>query len=62
MYFENKLERHTVKVFLEDGNTWITSINGTVTEIINYYIENMWNDSNHEIKNFQKCIKVEFLD
>lgn len=62
LYFENKLERHTIKVFLEDGNTWVTEINGTVDEIISYYLENMWNIRSVEPENFQRCIKVEFID
>lgn len=35
--------KRTVKVIFEDGNSYVTSINGTVDEITNFYVGNIFN-------------------
>ena len=41
-------ERHSAKVILESGNSWLTTINGTIEEIKAYYIGKKWNMSTVE--------------
>jgi len=54
----------TIKVTFEDGNTIITFINGTVFEILTYYIEQYFqfgDTQEHPGDKIVKAIKVEFL-
>lgn len=54
------MERHIIKVFFENGDSFITGINGTVKEIKSYYIGNIFNIGCVD-DNLQKAIKVDFL-
>jgi L-ascorbate metabolism protein UlaG (beta-lactamase superfamily) len=61
-----KLERHTAKVILKNGNSWLTAINGTIEEIKEYYLNRPWNVSTVEdetagITIYSKCVAVEIL-
>lgn len=49
-----------VKVFFEDGDSFITRINGTEEEIKNYYLGNIFNLGCVNDK-MLKCVNVEFL-
>jgi hypothetical protein len=54
----------TIKVTFEDGNTIITSINGTVFEILSYYIGRYFqfgDTKEYPGDKMVKAIKVEFL-
>jgi spore germination protein YaaH len=55
------LERHSVKVLLENGNSFSTWINGTIEEIKKYYIGHKWDIGEVETEDFQLCNKVEFI-
>lgn len=55
----------TAKVYFEDGNTLITSINGTKSEIEAYYIGKAFQFGDTEEKphdHMVKAVKVEFLE
>jgi hypothetical protein len=55
---------HTIRVTFEEGNTLVTSINGTKQEIESYYIGKrfQFGDTESEPKDkLVKAIKVEFL-
>jgi len=54
----------TIKVTFEDGNTIITSINGTVFEILSYYLGQPFNfgdTQEHPTDKIATAIKVDFL-
>lgn len=57
---ENPLRR-TVKVHFSDGNSITTGINGTVSEIIEYYLNKQFNFGIDE-DDLSTAIHVEFLD
>jgi hypothetical protein len=50
--------KHTVKVFFEDGNSLITTINGTEKEIREYYINKCFANTREQLV---LCVKIEFL-
>lgn len=55
----------TVKVTFTDGNTIVTSINGTEQEIRDYYTKNSFNfgdNEEHPADNMQRGVTVEFLE
>jgi hypothetical protein len=49
--------KHTVKVFFKDGNSLITTINGTKSEVCAYYIGHTFNFDEKMVL----CTKIEFL-
>jgi len=52
----------TIKVTFANGNSLITSINGTDTEINAYYFGNLFNlGDGAGGDNMQPCTKVEFI-
>ena len=59
--FDHNIERHSVNVILENGNSFSTWINGTIEEIKKYYIGHKWDVGNVETEDFQLCNKIEFI-
>lgn len=51
---------HIVKVIFENGDTTVTTINGSKKDIIEYYFSNIFNTGTVK-DNLQKVSKVEFL-
>lgn len=61
LYINHNIERHAVKVFLKDGNSFTTAINGTIETIKNYYsIGSRWNIGT-ENDDIQECIQLAFI-
>lgn len=52
----------SIKIIWEDGNTTVTSINGTNNEIISYYVGKTFNVGDGPKDKMLKCERVEFLD
>ena len=59
--FDYNIERHSVNVLLEGGNSFSTWINGTIEEIKKYYVGHKWDIGNVETEDFRLCEKVEFI-
>jgi hypothetical protein len=51
----------SIRVTFSDGNSLVTSINGTDREIIEYYLRRTFNVGRSEDA-MATCVKVEFLD
>jgi hypothetical protein len=49
-----------VKVFLESGNSWVTDINLSPEDAIDYFLGQDWN-VNMRDDLMSKCVKVEVL-
>ena len=50
----------TVKVYLENGNSWVTTINLNAADAVDYYLGQYWNISMRDDL-MSKCIKVDVL-
>lgn len=51
----------TVKVFLEDGNSFVTQINGSKAKIMAYYLGNYFNMGTIT-DDIKKVVDIEFLE
>lgn len=49
-----------IKAIFENGDSITTAINGTVQDVVKYYVGNIFNIGS-DTDNLQKCVKVEFL-
>jgi hypothetical protein len=61
------LERHSAKVILESGNSFITAINGTIEEVKAYYIGQRWDmadgyEIEQGIERYEKCVDCIILN
>ena len=61
LQLDYNIERHSVNVLLEGGNSFSTWINGTIEEIKKYYVGHKWDIGNVETEDFRLCEKVEFI-
>lgn len=61
LYLDYEIERHSINVLLEGGNSFTTWINGTIEDIKQRYLGVKWNVGNAETDNFSLCEKVEFI-
>lgn len=57
--------RRVVRVSVEGGISWVTEINGTEQEVIEYFLGSHfdvggWRAGEH-VEDLRECIKVEFL-
>lgn len=61
-FFCRELAMKTIKVYFSNGDSLITSINGTREEIEKYYLGNSFNLGDGERDLMATAEKVEFLD
>ena len=54
------VQKHEIKVILENGDFFYTKVSGTKEDIEKYYIGSVFNVG-IVVDNMQKCVKVEFL-
>ena len=50
---------NTFKIHFADGNTLVTSFNGTLFSAATYYLGQYFNVGQGEMDNLVKCIRVE---
>jgi hypothetical protein len=56
------MEKHSVKVQFENGNSIVSTVNGTKQEIEKYYLGNTFNVGMGPLDEMSKATKVTFLD
>ena len=57
-----KSRMRTVRVSFRNGYSFITSITGTIDEIVDYYTNNKFNIASFPYENMQSASIIEFID
>lgn len=57
-----KLQRQTVKVYFDNGDNFISTVNGDNETIEKYYLNRYFNLGNGENDLMAKCIKIEYIN